>query len=316
MRVAPAQPSLVQRVDERKRSVVAGVWRLADPKISLASFVPFVVGTALAVDQLGSVSWGICLSAFAAIFLVEVGKNAVNDLCDYEADAALRPDERSPFSGGKRTLVDGLLARHDLALIAWVAFLLAGAVGLEVARRSNPLLLLLGAVAAAISVLYAMRPVRLSARGLGELAVLLVYGPGIVLGTLMFHGASLGIEPVLASVALGFLIANVLLINEVPDERVDALAGKRTLVVRLGRRNTPSLFTAAFVAAVAIPVGAAGYGWVPFRMTVFLVAVPLAVAACSMLRGTPAGPPVPAQAMTLLTYVATGIAYAATVLLT
>lgn len=299
-----------------RRPLLAGVWRLVDPKIALASVVPFMVGIALAVEQGGSIRWGLAAAAFAAIFLVEVGKNAVNDLCDFESDIAVTPDERSPFSGGKRVLVDALLTDHDLVVIAWVAFIGAGVIGLEVATRSQPMLLLVGAAAAAISILYAAPPIKLAARGLGELAVGIVYGPGIVLGTVLLLRASITAEAVTASIVLGFLIANVLLINEIPDERADRQAHKNTLVVRLGRDRAETLIIVVFTCAFAVPVLAATYVLVPFRMTAMLAGVPTAILAASLLRRAPGGhPPVAAQAMTLGTYVITGAAFAAAALL-
>ena len=298
-----------------RRPLVAGVWRLVDPKIALASVVPFFAGVSLAVSQNVPIRWGLVAAAFAAIFLVEVGKNAVNDLCDFETDIAVTPEERSPFSGGKRVLVDALLTDYDLRIIAWVAFIAAGAIGLEVAGRSRPSLLLLGLAAALISVVYAAPPIKLAARGLGELAVLAVYGPGIVLGTLLLCDGRITAEAVIGSVSLGLLIANVLLINEVPDERADRLAGKRTLVVRVGRDRTETLLAIVFTCAFAIPVAAAAYGVVPFRMTAMLAGIPTAALAVSVLRQTPGGhPPVPAQALTLVTYVVTGVAFSVVLL--
>ena len=299
-----------------RRPLLAGVWRLVDPKIALASVVPFMTGVALAIDQRGSIRWSLAAAAFAAIFLVEVGKNAVNDLCDFETDKAVTLEERSPFSGGKRVLVDELLTDHDLLVIAWVAFLAAGVIGLEVATRSHPALLLVGAIAAAISILYAAPPVKLAARGLGELAVGIVYGPGIVLGTVLLLRASITEEAVIASIVLGFLIANVLLINEVPDERADRQARKNTLVVRLGRDRAESLIAAVFALAFALPAITAAYDVVPMRITALLAGVPSATCAAAMLGRTPGGhPPIAAQALTLGTYVIAGGAFAAAVLL-
>ncbi len=286
--------------------LLAGIWRLVDPKIALASVIPFLAGVALALAQRPTIDWALAIAAFAAIFLVEVGKNAVNDLYDFRsgADTAVRPEERSPFSGGKRVLVDRLVTERDLVVIAWIAFGLAGAIGLEVASRSRLSLLLLGAAAAAISILYAAPPVKLASRGMGELAVFGVYGPGIVLGTLLLLRANVTAEAVLVSLSLGFLIANVLILNEVPDERADRLADKRTLVVRLGRARTPALVAAMFLAAFLLPV----FG--PARLIALLAGVPFAVAATAVLRRTRAGPPVAAQTLALLTYVVAGLCFA------
>lgn len=60
-------------------SLARGLRRLADPKIALASFVPFCAGVALAWSLGHRLAFSVAAAAFLAIFFVEVGKNAVND---------------------------------------------------------------------------------------------------------------------------------------------------------------------------------------------------------------------------------------------
>lgn len=304
--------ALPHRLQGRAGELAEGIWRLADPKIALASLVPFVAGVALAFDQRLSIDWTLAVTAYVVIFLVEVGKNAVNDIYDFRsgADTAVREDERSPFSGGKRTLVDHLLTEDDLTVVAWVAFGAAGLLGLDIASRAHPMLFFLGAAAALISVVYVMPPLALAYHGLGELAVFAVYGPGIVMGTILLLGGRITPEAGIVSIALGILIALVLIANEIPDMRGDAEAGKNTLVVRLGRDRVETLMALLFTIAIGLPVLAAGYGLIPFRATAFFAAVPSAVLAVLMLRKNRSRPPVAAQALTLLTYVIAGAAFA------
>jgi 1,4-dihydroxy-2-naphthoate octaprenyltransferase len=294
-------------VGHATHSLLVGLWRLADPKIALASLVPFVTGAALVWREEQRLSLEIAVAAFAAIFLVEVAKNAVNDLYDYRsgADSAVLPSERSPYSGGKRVLVDGLLTERDLVLIAWIAFAMAAAIGAGVAMATRPALLLLGAAAALVSVLYVMPPVKLAYRGFGELAVFAVYGPGILLGTVLLFGGRPGFEAWCAAFVLGILIAIVLLANELPDERADRLAGKKTLVVRAGRDRAVSLIGFLFAVAFIVPVSLVAYGE-PRYFGGALLGAPLAVFTCWSLRRQRVGPPVVAQTATLLTYVVTG----------
>jgi 1,4-dihydroxy-2-naphthoate octaprenyltransferase len=294
-------------VSERRIAWLRGLWRLTDPKIALASLVPFLAGTALAYAQGLSIRTGVAVGAFAAIFLVEVAKNAVNDLVDFRSgtDSALREDERSPFSGGKRTLVESLLTERDLSNIAWVAFTLAAVVGTFVAAATRAWLLLLGGAAAVVAAAYSMSPFKLSYRGLGELAVGLTYGPGIVLGSFLLYGGRITSEAVAFSIALGLLIANVLLINEVPDERADRLAGKRTLVVRLGRRGATRLIAGVFIIAFALPVVWALSMRSYALLGLLLGAVP-AFYAVRRLAREPIKPPIAAQASTLAAYVCAG----------
>lgn len=296
-------------------NLLAGTWRLSDPKIALASFVPFLAGVALARVANVHIDAIVALSAYAAIFLVEVGKNAVNDLVDFRsgADQALRDDERSPFSGGKRVLVDKLLTERELGTIGWTCFALAAAIGAWVTLSRAPELLILGAVAGVVAIAYSLPPLKLSYRGLGELFVGLTYGPGIVLGTTLLLGGSLTREAVVVSATLGTLIALVLMANEIPDERVDRLARKNTLIVRLGRDRAIGLIELLFVIAFAIPAFA-GAGGGPLRLLVLLAGVPSAAAATSALASVTEGPPVRGQMLTLVTYCMTGICYVAMLL--
>ena len=292
---------------DRRIAFAQGVWRLVDPKIALASFVPFVAGAALAHMAGATIDPLIAAGAFAAIFFVEVGKNAINDLVDWRsgADAAVTAEERSPFSGGKRTIVDSLLTEDDLTAIAWIAMIAAGAIGVAVASLTNPALLILGAVAAGVAAVYSLPPFKLSYRGFGELAVLLTYGPGIVIGSVLLFQAPMTREVVTTSFCLGLIIANVLFINEVPDERADRIAGKRTLVVRLGRDRATTIFGLIFAAAFALPViGFAAGGSV--ALLGLLGGVIPADYAVWYLHQERVNPPVRAQAATLIAYVAAG----------
>lgn len=294
-----------------ERSLLLGLWRLADPKIAVASLVPFCVGAALAWRDTQRIDLGLAAAAFLVLFLVEVAKNAVNDLYDFRsgADSAVLPDERTPYSGGKRVLIDRLLTEADLIVIAWVAFAVAGVLGFLLAFERRPLLLLLGAAAALVSVLYSMPPVQLSYRGFGELAVAAVYGPGIVLGSVLLFGGRITGEVVDASIVLGILIAVVLLTNELPDERADRVSGKRTLVVRMGRDLVTLFIGLLYAMAFVIPLLSVAYGEVAYFLGA-LTGIPLSYIAYILLRREFDRPPVAGQTAALITYVVTGLGLA------
>lgn len=231
-----------------------GIWRLADPKISLASVASMALGTGAAVGA-GAVAWEWLPLVLVGIFALEVAKNAAGEVVDWDSgvDLGVAPEDRSPFSGGKRVMVEGLLTReeaHGVAAAGWGIALLAG-VALVIGRDTRVLLIALPG--AFLAWAYHGDPLRLAYRGGGELAVLLAYGPGIALGTALVLRGS--IPPALPGhgVLLGLLIASFLWINQFPDEPADRAAGKRTLVVRLGRHQAARLF--ALVPAV-VTVGA------------------------------------------------------------
>lgn len=239
----------------------AGVWRLADPKVSLASFAALFLGAATAAAS-GPLDWPWLGLTVAGVFALEVAKNASGEVVDWDTgvDLAVAPEDRSPFSGGKRVLVDRLLTRSQTRAVAAVAYVLAVAAGLAIVLAREPRVLWLGLVGVTLAYGYHARPLRLAYRGLGELAVAVAYGPLITCGTWLVLRGTVTPPVVLASSALGVLVAAFLWINQFPDYRADRTASKRNLVVRLGPARAAGAFGGLLAVAglLGLAVPAAG----------------------------------------------------------
>jgi hypothetical protein len=109
--------------------------------------------------------------------------NIKNDLDDQLTGA----DDRNRtavlgFTGGSRVLQRGLATRAEL-LVAMLGFgLVSSAIGVYFALAGRPWVLLFGIAGLAVGFVYTAPPFRLANRGLGELAVALAFGVGIVCG--------------------------------------------------------------------------------------------------------------------------------------
>jgi 1,4-dihydroxy-2-naphthoate polyprenyltransferase len=283
----------------------AGLWRLADPKISLASFASMVLGAAAAARD-GDLAWGWLGLTVAGIFFIEVAKNASGELFDFDsgADLAVAPEDRSPFSGGKRVLVDRLLTREQTREIAAVAYAMGAVAGLGIVAAREPRVLWLGLAGIALAFFYQAPPFKLSYRGLGEGAVALAYGPLLCAGTYLVQRGRVSADVLLVSLPLGALVAAFLWINEFPDYAADRGAGKRTLVVRLGRRRAARVFVVIVGAAFAFLALLPLWG-VPRGVVLGLAGLPFALAASWRLLREPevTARVVPAQAWTLSSFV-------------
>lgn len=287
-------------------SLAGGIARLADPKISLASFASIFLGACAAWAVSGELHAGWLALTVLGIFALEVAKNASGEVFDWDSgvDRAVAPEDRSPFSGGKRVLVDGLLSRRQTQRVAGVSYLVGIAVGLAIVVAREPGVLWLGLVGVSAAFFYHAPPFRLAYRGLGEPVVALVYGPLIAAGTYLVQVGRVDREIVLAAVPLGLLVGAFLWINEFPDFRADGACGKRNLVVRLGRRAASRAFallvSGAFVLLSVLPLAGLPigvlFGWIgavpAFRAVRRLLQNPEEVVRI-----------VPAQAQTLLAFV-------------
>lgn len=119
-------------------------------------------------------------------------------------------------------------------------------------------------------------------RGLGELAVAAAWSL-VVIGADAVQRGSVFIIPIFTAISYGLLIANILLINGVPDAQADASVGKATLAVRLGARGSALLYT--LLAGLA-------HGWLawgvwhfvqPERALWGLVSAPVSAAAAVLM---------------------------------
>jgi len=282
----------------------AGFWRLADPKISLASMASIFLGACAAAGA-GKLNYFWLIMTIIGVFAIEVAKNASGEIFDFDSgdDLAIVEKDRSPFSGGKRVLVDGFLTRRQDIGIAAASYLIGILIGLMIVLFREPSILWVGALGVGLAYFYHAPPLKLSYRGLGEFAVALCYGPLICAGTYLVQRGEITMQVIVVSSILGLLIGNFLLINEFPDDQADQQADKKTLVVKLGRDSAARLFAWTLGLALLILL------FLPFSglsFTLWLGAIailPAYNAASRLLRDHEHVPNIiPAQANTLLTF--------------
>lgn len=210
-----------------------------------------LVGGALAFGQTGQFAVIWWLISLAGIYALEIAKNAINEFVDYQSgvDPAIPPEQRNPFSGGKKTIVDGLLSVREAQLIGLLTLSAGVGIGLLIVWLREPRILWIGMLGVFLAVFYSLPPFKLNYRGLGEFAVGLTFGPLITAGVYLVLTNSLPPLAWLAGIPIGFLIANVLWINQFPDYEADRQGGKRTLVVQMGRQRAVAVFAGLFAAA-------------------------------------------------------------------
>ncbi|MCX8072214.1 MAG: prenyltransferase [Candidatus Binatia bacterium] len=227
-----------------------GFWRLADPRITLASMASIAVAGAAAWAARVPL-WPWLGAIVLAIFALEWAKNASGEIVDFRsgADLKIAPEDRSPFSGGKRVLVEGILTERETALVAAVGYAICGLIGVVIVVQREPVALPLGVVGALLAFFYHAPPLRLAYRGFGELAVFLAYGPLLMNGSYRVLTRLWSGEVAWLSVTYGLLVAAFLWINEFPDAKADEAAGKRTWVVRLGKARAARAFVVLLLAA-------------------------------------------------------------------
>ncbi|HET7029917.1 MAG TPA: prenyltransferase [Candidatus Limnocylindrales bacterium] len=243
-----------------------------------ATIVPVVLGIAIAARG-GSFDLVTALLTVVGAACVQLGLNVANDVFDSAQgadDANVTPTQ---FSGGSRVIQYGLVSFRRMAQLAAGFYAAAAVIGLVLlALRPSPALLAIGVLGFIVSIGYTAPPLKLVYRGLGEIAVAIGFGPLMLLGAYVVQtGGSISWEPVAASLPIALLVALILYVNEIPDRRGDAHAGKRTLPVRLSKAAVIAGYRVAAVAAYAILAIAVVVGVLPIPALLALLTIPLAV---------------------------------------
>ena len=243
-----------------------------------ATIIPVLLGIIIAASHGSFDLVAAALTVIGASF-VQLGLNVANDVFDTVQgadDANITPTQ---FSGGSRVIQYGLVSLRQMATLATVFYLLAGLVGLILlATHGSPALLVIGVVGFIVSLGYTAPPLKFVYRGLGEIAVAIGFGPLMLLGAYVVQtGGALAWEPFVASIPIALLVALILYVNEIPDRRGDARAGKRTLPVRFSETTVITGYRVAAAAAfVALVIGVVA-GILPVPTLLMLLTIPLAL---------------------------------------
>ena len=246
-----------------------------------------VVGCLLGIAIAAACGYGPSpWTALATVVLASVAHAAGNVLNDYHdalngADAA-NTGGIHPFTGGARLIQEQVVTTRQTRDFFRLLALLLLAIGLLLAVRSNGWVLLLGAAGMLLLWAYSAPPLALMTRGLGELVVAAVWSL-VVMGADAVQRGTLFIIPAVTSVSYGLLVANILLIDGLPDSASDARVGKRTLAVLLGPRGA---------ALAYLLIGALAHAWLATGVWLFyqpepalwgLLSAPLTLAAAVLL---------------------------------
>jgi 1,4-dihydroxy-2-naphthoate octaprenyltransferase len=249
-----------------------------------ATAVPVLLGIAVAASH-GAFTWWTALLTLIGASLAHLAINVTNDVFDTLSGADEANTTPTMYSGGSRVAVYDLLTVRALAGIAIGLFGAAAIIGLVLVAVTQSLTLLwIGVAGIAIGVAYTAPPLKLVYRGLGEIAVALGFGPVMLLGAYVVQTGDLALEPFLLSLVPGIFIALILYVNEIPDRRSDAAAGKRTLPVRLPPATIRTGYLVAAMAAFGIIVVGVVAGVFPWPTLVALAAVPIVLRVYSGLK--------------------------------
>jgi 1,4-dihydroxy-2-naphthoate octaprenyltransferase len=211
--------------------------------------------------------------AFVGIALAHVSNNLLNDL--FDTDTGLDTNDYPRALYAPHPILSGMISRSGLVKAA-VAVNVADVVILIVlVAARGPVVLAFGLGGVLLNVAYTAPPLRLKKRGLGELDVLLVWGPLMIAGTYYSATGRLPWQVWPASIPYGLLCTAVLMAKHIDKLPWDRKAGVRTLPVILGEARARVVTEALMVGFYVAVVGCVIAGALPWPALASFGALPL-----------------------------------------
>lgn len=193
-----------------------------------AALAPVLIGTALAIAD-DAFHAGAALAALLGALLIQIGTNYANDYFDFVNGA-----DTDARVGPSRATQAGLVTPASMKRAFILTFAAMVPVVLYLTWRAGWPVVLIGVTSVISGILYTGGPKPLGYMGLGDVFVLVFFGPVAVGGTYFVQALSLPPEVVIAGLAPGLLSTAILVVNNLRDIASDAQVGKNTLAVRFG----------------------------------------------------------------------------------
>ncbi len=224
------------------------VWvKAARPQTLAAAFVPVFIGASLAIHD-GVFDFIPSLIALICAFLIQIGTNFANDYFDFKKGADT--DDRIGF---ERATAKGLISAGEMKVATVITMGIAFLTGLYLVWHAGWVILVIGIASLICGILYTGGPFPLGYNGLGDLFVFLFFGIVAVTGTYYINALEWSSGSFWASLAVGALATNILVVNNLRDVEQDGPAGKNTLGVLFGEDALRWEYLLMLLTAFAIP---------------------------------------------------------------
>jgi 1,4-dihydroxy-2-naphthoate polyprenyltransferase len=220
----------------------------ARPKTLPAAVAPVLIGAGMAFHD-GGVDALVFLAILGATLCIQIGTNYANDYFDF-----IKGADTADRVGPVRATAAGLVSPRQMLAATVIVFGVAALLGLYLVCVGGWPILVIGLVSMVCGVLYTAGPYALGYMGLGDLFVLVFFGPVAVGGTYYLLRAALNPPVLVAGLAPGLISCAILAVNNYRDRYTDKDSGKRTLVVRWGEDFGRLEYVLCLVLGCSLPV--------------------------------------------------------------
>lgn len=216
-------------------------WKLTRPHTLTASFAPVFLGTMIALYYT-NINWLLFFAMLFASLLIQAATNMFNEYYDFKRGL---DSEKSIGIGG--AIVRNGVKPKTVMQLALLLYVIAALLGLYICSQTSWLLLIIGAFSMLIGYLYTGGPYPIAYTPFGELFSGLFMGMLIVLISFYIQVGSVPYFAIILSVPSAFLVAAIMLSNNIRDLVGDKESGRKTMAILVGRKNAVTILASYFI---------------------------------------------------------------------
>lgn len=220
-------------------------WQQTRPHTLTASFVPVLLGTALAMYET-DLHFGLFLAMLIASLLIQAATNMFNEYYDYVR--GLDTEDSHGIGGAivregikPKTILNVALSLYGIALL----------LGIYICMSSSWWLALVGLFCMLIGYLYTGGPLPIAHTPFGEIVSGFFMGMIIILISFFIQTGTVSTTSVLVSIPIFILVGAIMLSNNIRDLDGDKEFGRKTLAILIGRKAAIKLLAGMFIISYA-----------------------------------------------------------------
>jgi 1,4-dihydroxy-2-naphthoate octaprenyltransferase len=248
-------------------------WKMTRPHTLTASFVPVLLGTALALKT-GRVHIGLFIAMLVASMLIQAATNMFNEYFDYKRGL---DTEESVGIGG--TIVRDGIKPKTVINLAFGFYLIALLLGVYICANSSWWLAVVGLVCMAVGYFYTGGPIPIAYTPFGEILSGFFMGMLIILISFFIQTGTVDRASILLSVPSMVLVGMIMLSNNIRDLDGDKENGRKTVAILLGKKKAIYLLAGMFTFSYLWILGLIISGIAPFWTAIVILSVPKPVKA-------------------------------------
>jgi 1,4-dihydroxy-2-naphthoate octaprenyltransferase len=253
------------------------------------SILPYIFAVIIAAKNY-HVNLLLSVLGLIGVVLAHMSVNILDDYFDWKKGAVEEYKKLIDKGLKARThkcfyLEEGLTTPKTILTVALSMDFVAVLIGLFIAYKVGFIVLVIAAIAGFLGFFYSAPPIKLSYRGLVEMAIGIIFGPLLMIGTYITAGGVIDKTILFASLIFGLLIANIAHTHAIMDFPSDVKSMKKSLAVRCGSQNN-AIILQGLIFAIAYIFTAVGiiFHALPVSSTLVFVTIPKSFALVKMMK--------------------------------